>query len=84
MLSCRGQAQRRSPVRGGSDDVRRGYPDWSEVALRTANQLHGDKQEEELPFVGRKDSGCKIAGSGPGDVNTSLQRLHALSKGIFG
>lgn len=83
-MSCRGQAHGRSPVRGGSDDVRRGYPERSEVALKMANQLHGDKQEEELPFVGRKDSGYKIAGSGPGDVNMSLQQLHALSKGIFG
>lgn len=49
-MSCRGQVHRSSPVRGGSDDVRRGYPERSEIALTTANQLHGDKQEEELQF----------------------------------
>lgn len=84
MVSCRGQAHGSSPFWGGSDNVRGGYPERSEVALRKANQLHGDKQEEELRFVGRKDSGCKISGAGPGDVNMSLQQLHALSKGIFG
>lgn len=61
-----------------------GYQERSEVALWTANQLHGDKQEEELRFEGRKDSGCKISGTSPGDVNMNLQELHALSKGIFG
>lgn len=64
--------------------MRGGYIERSGVALWTSNKLYGDKQESELQFMGRKDSGCKTSGASPGDIDMSVQQLCILNKGISG